>query len=48
MKHTQLSKSRTSPGIQVTGGKDEPNIVFYAEIAADFKIWNKERKDKYQ
>jgi hypothetical protein len=45
-KHTQLSKSKTSPVKQITGGKDEPNIVFDAEIAADFTIWNSERKDK--
>ena len=42
----KLSKCKTSPVIQTIGGKDEPNIVFDAEIAADFTIWNSERKDK--
>jgi hypothetical protein len=31
---------------QATGGKDEPNIVFYAEIVADITTQNSERKDK--
>jgi hypothetical protein len=33
--------------LQTTGGKDEPNIVFYAEIVTDITTWNSEHKDTY-
>ena len=30
--------------LQTTGGKDEPNIVFYAEIVTDITTWHSEHK----
>ena len=41
----KLATRRRQALIQTTGGKDEPNIFFVAEIVTDITTWNPERKD---
>jgi hypothetical protein len=36
--------NKTRALLKITGGKDEPNITFYAEIVADTATQNLERK----
>jgi hypothetical protein len=40
--------NKTWAPLQTTEGKDEPNIIFYAEIVTEITIRNSERKDTYQ